>query len=122
MKTKTNYLKFISDTLTPVSIFLKIRDVYNKVFLLESSDYKGSDNSLSYICFDSVSQISINDNSVKIKYDNNDESYQLNNKNDACYYFQKDLIVKTMLLIFLLMVYLDICHLIHQNTLKILIL
>jgi len=86
MKTKTNYLKFISDTLTPVSIFLKIRDVYNKVFLLESSDYKGSDNSLSYICFDSVSQISINDNSVKIKYDNNDESYQLNDKNDACYY------------------------------------
>ncbi len=86
MRIKTNYLKFISDTLTPVSIFLKIRDVYNKVFLLESSDYKGSDNSLSYICFDSISNISINNNLVKINYDNNEELYELNNENDASYY------------------------------------
>jgi|TARA_B100001113_G_C20835101_1_gene502820 hypothetical protein len=38
MRIKTNFLKFISDLLTPVSIFPKIRDAYNKVFILESSD------------------------------------------------------------------------------------
>ena len=38
MRIKTNFLKFISDLLTSVSIFPKIRDAYNKVFILESSD------------------------------------------------------------------------------------
>ena len=53
MKVKTKYLKIISDIHTPVGVYLKLRDLYSKVFLLESSDYKGSENSLSFICFDS---------------------------------------------------------------------
>ena len=67
MKIKTNYLKIISDINTPVGVYLKLRDLYSKIFLLESSDYKGSENSLSFICFDSKAQISINNNNVKIK-------------------------------------------------------
>ena len=83
---KSNYKKIISDTLTPVSIFLKVRDVYSKVFLLESSDYKGRDNSYSYICFDSVSNISIDENKVLIDFFNRNEQYEINNKRDAKYY------------------------------------
>ena len=49
MKVKTKFLKVISDIHTPVGVYLKLRDLYSKVFLLESSDYKGSENSLSFI-------------------------------------------------------------------------
>ena len=86
MKYKTNVNKLISDTITPVSVFLKLRDVYSKVFLLESSDYKGRDNSLSYICFDPVSNITIDNNHVKINYDGNDEYSTINEDNDIIYH------------------------------------
>ena len=66
MKVKTKFLKVISDIHTPVGVYLKIRDLYSKIFLLESSDYKGSENSLSFICFDSKAQISIDNNTVNM--------------------------------------------------------
>ena len=69
MKVKTKYLKIISDIHTPVGVYLKLRDLYSKVFLLESSDYRGSENSLSFICFDSKAQISIHNNIVKMVFD-----------------------------------------------------
>ncbi|GIS31669.1 MAG: hypothetical protein Ct9H90mP3_4650 [Flammeovirgaceae bacterium] len=45
MKVKTKFLKIISDIHTPVGVYLKLRDLYSKVFFFESSDYKGSENS-----------------------------------------------------------------------------
>jgi len=64
MKVETKFLKVISDIHTPVGVYLKLRDLYSKIFLLESSDYKGSENSLSFICFESKAQISIDNNTV----------------------------------------------------------
>ncbi|MDR5591032.1 anthranilate synthase component I family protein [Christiangramia sp. SM2212] len=46
----TKYKKILADTITPVSIYLKLRDKYPNSLLLESSDYHASDNSFSYIC------------------------------------------------------------------------
>ena len=66
MKVKTKFLKVISDIHTPVGVYLKLRDFYSKIFLLESSDYKGSENSLSFICFDSKAQISIDKSTVNM--------------------------------------------------------
>ena len=66
MKVKTKFLKVISDIHTPVGVYLKLRDLYSKIFLLESSDYKGSENSLSFICFDSKAQISIDKSTVNM--------------------------------------------------------
>ena len=66
MKVKTKFLKVISDIHTPVGVYLKLRDLYSKIFLLESSDYKGSENSLSFICFESKAQISIDNNTVNM--------------------------------------------------------
>jgi anthranilate synthase component 1 len=48
---KTKSLRMLADTVTPVSIYLKIRDIYPNSLLLESSDYHGNENSFSYICF-----------------------------------------------------------------------
>jgi len=47
---KTRKRKRLADTITPVSIYLKLRDRFANSFLLESSDYHGAENSFSYIC------------------------------------------------------------------------
>ena len=50
IKIKTRKKSLLADTITPVSIYLKLRDRFANSFLLESSDYHGSENSFSYIC------------------------------------------------------------------------
>lgn len=44
----------IADVTTPVSLYLKLRDAYTNTILLESSDYHGNTNSMSFICFKPV--------------------------------------------------------------------
>lgn len=63
---KTHYKQILADTITPVSIYLKIRDQYPNSLLLESSDYHGSDNSFSYICCNPIASIKI-ENEIIIK-------------------------------------------------------
>ncbi len=58
----THYKNILADTLTPVSIYLKIRDRFPNSILLESSDYHANDNSFSYICFNSIACIKVKDN------------------------------------------------------------
>lgn len=60
-KLKTNFKKILADTLTPVSVYLKIRDKYPNSILLESSDYHGNENSFSYICCNPIASIEIKD-------------------------------------------------------------
>ena len=86
MKVKTKYLKIISDIHTPVGVYLKLRDLYSKVFLLESSDYKGSENSLSFICFDSKAQISIHNDIVTTIFDNNEVKKKIENDKGVSYH------------------------------------
>jgi len=86
MKVKTKHLKIISDIHTPVGVYLKFRDLYSKVFLLESSDYMGSENSLSFICFDSKAQISINDDIVKMIFGKKEIKKKIEKNRGATYY------------------------------------
>ncbi|MFD1163453.1 anthranilate synthase component I family protein [Hwangdonia seohaensis] len=55
----THYKKILADTITPVSIYLKIRDKHPNSILLESSDYHANDNSFSYICFNPIASIKV---------------------------------------------------------------
>ena len=64
MKIKTTYRKLLSDLTTPVSMFLKLRERYAEVLLLESSDYSSKEDSLSFICFDSLATLEIKQNVV----------------------------------------------------------
>ena len=63
-KLKTYYKKIIADTITPVSVYLKIRDKYPNSILLESSDYHANDNSFSYICCNPIASIEIIDEKI----------------------------------------------------------
>jgi anthranilate synthase component 1 len=47
---KTKYKQILADTITPVSVYFKIRDKFPNSLLLESSDYHGSDNSFLICC------------------------------------------------------------------------
>lgn len=64
MKINTIYKKLLSDLTTPVSTFLKLRETYAEVLLLESSDYSSKENSLSFICVDSLATLEIKDGNV----------------------------------------------------------
>lgn len=67
-KIKSVAKKILADTITPVSIFLKVRDRYANSILLESSDYHGSDNSLSYICCDPIAGFQVKEAGMKFTY------------------------------------------------------
>merc|ERR1712137_363605 len=54
----------LADTITPVSIYLKIRDKYPNSILLESSDYHANDNSFSYICFNPIASIKVDEKAI----------------------------------------------------------
>lgn len=64
----TNYKKILADTITPVSIYLKIRDKFPNSILLESSDYHASDNSFSYICFNPIASIKVSGDTIEQKF------------------------------------------------------
>ncbi len=67
-KIKTNKHQMLADTLTPVGIYLQLRDVYPQSILLESSDYHGHQNSISYICCNPISTIKLQDNELQCTY------------------------------------------------------
>jgi anthranilate synthase component 1 len=60
----TDFKKILSDTITPVSIYLKVRDKFPNSILLESSDYHGNENSFSYVCCNPIASISVKDQKV----------------------------------------------------------
>ncbi len=67
-KLKTNVKTILSDTITPVSIYLKIRDIYQNSILLESSDYHGNENSYSFICFEAIAEFRTDNGKITTTY------------------------------------------------------
>jgi len=61
---KTYYKKILADTITPVSVYLKIRDKFPNSILLESSDYRANDNTFSYICCNPIASIKVKDEQI----------------------------------------------------------
>ncbi|WP_428328041.1 anthranilate synthase component I family protein [Mucilaginibacter sp.] len=64
----TTHKKMLADTTTPVSIYLRLRDVFPNSLLLESSDYHSRENSLSYVCCEPISGFVLNNGELKITY------------------------------------------------------
>jgi anthranilate synthase component 1 len=64
----TSFKKRLADTTTPVSIYLRLRDVFPNTILLESSDYHSRENSVSYVCADPVAGIVLKDEVLSVYY------------------------------------------------------
>ncbi|NDV55830.1 anthranilate synthase component I family protein [Parabacteroides sp. 52] len=58
----------LADLHTPVSIYLKVRDIYPESVLLESSDFHSHENSHSYIALCPIAHISINKGESTVVY------------------------------------------------------
>ena len=84
INTKTK--KILADTHTPVSIYLKIRDVFPKSILLESTDFNHLENCYSFICMNPVADFKVENNKLKIrimdKYEIKDLTPNTNVSND----------------------------------------
>lgn len=81
---QTEFKKLLADTVTPVSIYLKLRDRFANAILLESSDYHGHENSYSYICCEPIAGFSVNGDEVKLEYPYKEiEHKRLDNKRTA---------------------------------------
>lgn len=63
-KLTTHFKQILADTITPVSVYLKIRDRFPNSLLLESSDYRGNENSFSYICCNPIATIKIENETI----------------------------------------------------------
>ena len=64
----TEHKKILADTLTPVSAYLKIRDVFPHSLLLESSDYHANNNDFSYICCNPIASIELKNGVLSTQY------------------------------------------------------
>ncbi len=58
---KTNSKKRMSDTVTPVGLYLRFRDQYPNTLLLESSDYHSKEESYSFICVEPLVSLKVDD-------------------------------------------------------------
>ena len=82
-KLETHYKKILADTITPVSVYLKIRDQYPNSILLESSDYRANDNSFSYICCNPIASIKIQHEVVVLQFpDGKEDVIEVNENTD----------------------------------------
>ncbi|WP_291114499.1 anthranilate synthase component I family protein [Flavobacterium sp. UBA6135] len=80
-KLNTTHKSVLADTITPVSVYLKIRDKFPNSILLESSDYHTSDNSLSYICCNPIASFKVENNVITRHFpDGNTENTAIKNE------------------------------------------
>jgi len=83
-KLNTYHKKILADTITPVSIYLKIRDKYPNSILLESSDYHTNDNSFSYICCNPIASIKVQEGQITQSFpDDSVNEISINSETDV---------------------------------------
>ncbi len=68
IKILTQVKQSLADTITPVSIYLKLRELYPNSFLLESSDYHGNENSYSFVCIAPIAEFTVNKGQAKCMF------------------------------------------------------
>ncbi|SHG51011.1 anthranilate synthase component I family protein [Winogradskyella jejuensis] len=56
---RTHYKKILTDTITPVTVYYKIRDKFPNSILLESGDYHKSQKNYSYICCNPIAYFKV---------------------------------------------------------------
>lgn len=72
-KLNTKSTKLLADTVTPVSIYLRLRDQFANSLLLESSDYHGGEDSFSFICCEPIAEFIVKDENLSITYPDNEK-------------------------------------------------
>ncbi len=55
----TSHKRLLADTVTPISVYMRLRDYFPFTLLLESSDYRAVENSYSYICVNPIASMQV---------------------------------------------------------------
>jgi anthranilate synthase component 1 len=83
-KVTTTSKKRLADTVTPVGIFLKLRNQFKNTVMLESADYHGKEHGYSHIACDPVASIVIDKDIVTQTFpDGTTEIFPLQKRKDA---------------------------------------
>ena len=88
LKLQTQHVKMLGDTFTPVSLYLKLRDVYSNTLLLESSDYHTAENSYSYIGCDPIAEFKVQNGIIDIDLYHEKQSVTIQNRHDVLNQFE----------------------------------
>ena len=72
-------IKVLADTITPVGVYLKMRDHYPNALLLECSDYHSKEDSFSFICLQSIAG-----------FEAKEKNYTISNLDGSSGYFEVD--------------------------------
>jgi len=87
---KTYTKRILADTITPVSVYLRLRDKYPNSLLLESSDYHANDNSFSYICCDPIASFKVQNDTITQQFpDDSVEVTSIDSSNEVITVLQK---------------------------------
>ncbi|NUY82160.1 anthranilate synthase component I family protein [Flavobacterium sp. MAH-1] len=70
----TFHQDILADTLTPVGVYLRLRDKFADSVLLESSDFQAGKNSFSYICCNPIASFKVADGKISQQFPN-DEAF-----------------------------------------------
>ncbi len=69
----------LADTITPVSVYLRMRDIFPQSILLESSDYHTSEDSYSFICLQPFASFTVDGGHIiRVAADGRQEEQELN--------------------------------------------
>ena len=79
MRYKVEFKKYQADTVTPVGVFLRLRDRFSNPLLLESSDYNSNKNSFTFIALEPLEFFSISNDIITI----NNEENQITDNNQV---------------------------------------
>jgi anthranilate synthase component 1 len=61
----SNYIQRLSDRLTPVAMYLNLRDQFPNALLMEASDYHSKSDSLSFICLEPIAEFQASGRQIK---------------------------------------------------------
>lgn len=77
------------DTITPVSLYLQLRDTFPHSLLLESNDFRGGENSFSYLCCGPLATFRLNHGTLMEIYPDRQERNQIDQKVSVLDRFQR---------------------------------
>jgi len=80
---KTITKRLLSDTVTPVGLYLKLRDQFHHSFLLESSDYHTNNDNFSYICLEPIVSFVVENQNITISGLGLDEKIQIKERSQV---------------------------------------
>ena len=81
---KINTKEILADVITPVAVYIKLRDVFPNSILLEGADFKAGENQYSFICLQPVAGLKATGNQLETRFpDGTLENVSLSDSQEA---------------------------------------